>query len=92
MADNANENNDISVEEVLQKNSQLSQMAQNQADVIVELRQMNSDKDLRIAELSATIKRFQNQVQAAVNAQANAVDDTDTEFEEINEDSADEQE
>ena len=91
MADNANENNDISVEEVLQKNSQLSQMAQNQADVIVELRQMNSDKDLRIAELSATIKRFQNQVQAAVNAQAN-VDDTDTEFEEVNEDSADEQE
>lgn len=92
MADNANENNDISVEEVLQKNSQLSQMAQNQADVIVELRQMNSDKDLRIAELSATIKRFQNQVQAAVNAQANTVDDTDTEFEEVNEDSADEQE
>lgn len=92
MADNANENNDISVEEVLQKNSQLSQMAQNQADVIVELRQMNSDKDLRIAELSATIKRFQNQVQAAVNAQANNVDDTDTEFEEVNEDSADEQE
>lgn len=92
MADNANENNDISVEEVLQKNSQLSQMAQNQADVIVELRQMNSDKDLRIAELSATIKRFQNQVQAAVNAQANTVDDTDTEFEEIDEDSADEQE
>ena len=91
MADNANENNDISVEEVLQKNSQLSQMAQNQADVIVELRQMNSDKDLRIAELSATIKRFQSQVQAAVNAQAN-VDDTDTEFEEVNEDSADEQE
>lgn len=91
MADNANENDDISVEEVLQKNSQLSQMAQNQADVIVELRQMNSDKDLRIAELSATIKRFQNQVQAAVNAQAN-VDDTDTEFEEVNEDSADEQE
>jgi len=92
MADNANENNDISVEEVLQKNSQLSQMAQNQADVIVELRQMNSDKDLRIAELSATIKRFQNQVQAAVNAQANTVDDTDTEFEEVDEDSADEQE
>ena len=92
MADNANENDDISVEEVLQKNSQLSQMAQNQADVIVELRQMNSDKDLRIAELSATIKRFQNQVQAAVNAQANTVDDTDTEFEEIDEDSADEQE
>jgi len=92
MANNANENKDISVEEVLQKNSQLSQMAQNQADVIVELRQMNSDKDLRIAELSATIKRFQNQVQAAVNAQANAVDDTDTEFEEVNEDSADEQE
>lgn len=92
MADNANENNDISVEEVLQKNSQLSQMAQNQADVIVELRQMNSDKDLRIAELSATIKRFQNQVQAAVNAQENTVDDTDTEFEEIDEDSADEQE
>lgn len=91
MADNANENDDISVEEVLQKNSQLSQMAQNQADVIVELRQMNSDKDLRIAELSATIKRFQSQVQAAVNAQAN-VDDTDTEFEEVNEDSADEQE
>ena len=92
MADNANENDDISVEEVLQKNSQLSQMAQNQADVIVELRQMNSDKDLRIAELSATIKRFQNQVQAAVNAQENTVDDTDTEFEEVNEDSADEQE
>mgnify|MGYP003114904699 FL=1 len=92
MADNANENNDISVEEVLQKNSQLSQMAQNQADVIVELRQMNSDKDLRIAELSATIKRFQNQVQAAVNAQANEVDDHDTEFEEVDENSADEQE
>ena len=68
MADNANENSEIDVQKVMENNAKLVQMAQNQADVITELRQLNSDKELRIAELSATVKRFQQQVQAAVAA------------------------
>tara|TARA_S200002703_G_scaffold156329_1_gene161741 strand:- start:421 stop:684 length:264 start_codon:yes stop_codon:yes gene_type:complete len=69
MADNANENSEIDVQKVMENNAKLVQMAQNQADVITELRQLNSDKELRIAELSATVKRFQQQVQAAVAAE-----------------------
>ena len=68
MADNANENSEIDVQKVMENNAKLVQMAQNQADVITELRQLNSEKELRIAELSATVKRFQQQVQAAVAA------------------------
>jgi len=76
MADNANENSEIDVQKVMENNAKLVQMAQNQADVITELRQLNSDKELRIAELSATVKRFQQQVQAAVAAgQAEKEDD-----------------
>ena len=56
MADNANENSEIDVQKVMENNAKLVQMAQNQADVITELRQLNSDKELRIAELSATVK------------------------------------
>lgn len=76
MADNANENSEIDVQKVMENNAKLVQMAQNQADVITELRQLNSEKELRIAELSATVKRFQQQVQAAVAAgQAEEEDD-----------------
>jgi hypothetical protein len=76
MADNANENSEIDVQKVMENNAKLVQMAQNQADVITELRQLNSEKELRIAELSATVKRFQQQVQAAVAAgQAEKEDD-----------------
>lgn len=76
MADNANENSEIDVQKVMENNAKLVQMAQNQADVITELRQLNSDKELRIAELSATVKRFQQQVQAAVAA-GQAVEEDD---------------
>ena len=55
---------------------------------------MNSDKDLRIAELSATIKRIQNQISAAQAKADEEIDEIDTEFEEVvdDEDSANEQE
>lgn len=78
MADNANTNTEQDVQKIIENNQKLAQIAQNQADVIVELRQMNSDKDLRIAELSATIKRFQNQIQAAAKqAQGLAVEESE---------------
>ena len=85
MADNATSNTEPEVQKVIENNQKLAQIAQNQADVITELRQMNSDKDLKIAELSATIKRFQTQIQAAAQAQQQ-VDDVDTEFEEVGDD------
>lgn len=93
MADNATSNTEPEVQKVIENNQKLAQIAQNQADVITELRQMNSDKDLKIAELSATIKRFQTQIQAAAQAQEQ-VDDVDTEFEEVSDEegSEDEQE
>ena len=87
MADNANENSEIDVQKVMENNAKLVQMAQNQADVITELRQLNSDKELRIAELSATVKRFQQQVQAAVAA-GQAVEEDDA----VDEGAEDEQE
>ena len=67
--DKTTENAEVDVQQVMENNAKLVQMAQNQADVITELRQLNSEKELRIAELSATIKRFQSQVQAAAQAQ-----------------------
>tara|TARA_B100000902_G_C26475628_1_gene512279 strand:+ start:245 stop:508 length:264 start_codon:yes stop_codon:yes gene_type:complete len=67
--DKTTENAEVDVQQVMENNAKLVQMAQNQADVITELRQLNSDKELRIAELSATIKRFQSQVQAVAQAQ-----------------------
>lgn len=85
MADNATSNTEPEVQKVIENNQKLAQIAQNQADVITELRQMNSDKDLKIAELSATIKRFQTQIQVAAQAQQQ-VDDVDTEFEEVGDD------
>ena len=88
MSDNDNTNSEVDIQKVMENNAKLVQMAQNQADVITELRQLNSDKELRIAELSATVKRFQSQIQAAVQAQQESIDDVDTEFEEV----ADEQE
>ena len=88
MSDNDNTNSEVDIQKVMENNAKLVQMAQNQADVITELRQLNSDKELRIAELSATVKRFQSQIQAAVQAQQESIDDVDTEFEEA----ADEQE
>ena len=88
MSDNDNTNSEVDIQKVMENNGKLVQMAQNQADVITELRQLNSDKELRIAELSATVKRFQSQIQAAVQAQQESIDDVDTEFEEA----ADEQE
>lgn len=88
MSDNDNTNSEVDIQKVMENNGKLVQMAQNQADVITELRQLNSDKELRIAELSATVKRFQSQIQAAVQAQQESIDDVDTEFEEV----ADEQE
>lgn len=67
--DKTTENAEVDVQQVMENNAKLVQMAQNQADVITELRQLNSEKELRIAELSATLKRFQNQIQAAAQAQ-----------------------
>lgn len=67
--DKTTENAEVDVQQVMENNAKLVQMAQNQADVITELRQLNSEKELRIAELSATLKRFQNQIQAFAQAQ-----------------------
>ena len=67
--DKTTENAEVDVQQVMENNAKLVQMAQNQADVITELRQLNSEKELRIAELSATLKRFQNQIQAVAQAQ-----------------------
>ena len=58
----------------MENNATLVQMAQNQADVISELRQLNSDKELKIAELSATVKRFRSQIEAAMQAQKAAAE------------------
>ena len=58
-------------------------MAENLRDVLAELRQINSDKELQIAELKATIKRFEKAVagnQAAAAApveEAPAEEDTE---------------
>lgn len=94
MTKNESNNTEQDVQQIVENNQKLVQIAQNQADVITELRQMNSDKDLRIAELSATIKRIQNQISAAQAKADEEIDDIDTEFEEVvdDEDSANEQE
>ena len=84
--DKTTENAEVDVQQVMENNAKLVQMAQNQADVITELRQLNSEKELRIAELSATLKRFQNQIQAA--AQAQQKDETEA----VDEGAEDEQE
>lgn len=91
MADNDSNNAGQDIQQVIENNQKLAQIAQNQADVMGELRQMNSDKDLKIAELTATIKRIQNQI---AKAQESQIDDVDTEFEEVEDDegSEDEQE
>jgi len=86
--DKTTENAEIDVQQVMENNAKLVQMAQNQADVITELRQLNSEKELRIAELSATVKRFQGQVQAAMQAQEAASEQTEA----VDGDSEDEQE
>tara|TARA_Y100001958_G_C21177065_1_gene507643 strand:+ start:740 stop:1024 length:285 start_codon:yes stop_codon:yes gene_type:complete len=94
MTKNEDNNAEQDIEQILENNQKLVQIAQNQADVITELRQMNSDKDLKIAELTATIKRIQNQI-AAAQAQADEeIDEIDTEFEEVTDskDSENEQE
>ena len=94
MTKNESNNTEQDVQQIVENNQKLVQIAQNQADVITELRQMNSDKDLRIAELSATIKRIQNQISAAQAKADEEIDDIDTEIEEgvDDEDSANEQE
>tara|TARA_R100001509_G_C4851401_1_gene210233 strand:- start:920 stop:1204 length:285 start_codon:yes stop_codon:yes gene_type:complete len=94
MTKNESNNTEQDVQQIVENNQKLVQIAQNQADVITELRQMNSDKDLRIAELSATIKRIQNQISAAQAKADEEIDEIDTEFEEVvdDEDSANEQE
>ena len=84
--DKTTENAEVDVQQVMENNAKLVQMAQNQADVITELRQLNSEKELRIAELSATLKRFQNQIQAV--AQAQQEDETEA----VDEGAKDEQE
>ena len=84
--DKTTENAEVDVQQVMENNAKLVQMAQNQADVITELRQLNSEKELRIAELSATLKRFQNQIQAV--AQAPREDETEA----VDEGAEDEQE
>ncbi len=84
--DKTTENAEVDVQQVMENNAKLVQMAQNQADVITELRQLNSEKELRIAELSATLKRFQNQIQAV--AQAQQEDETEA----VDEGAEDEQE
>jgi hypothetical protein len=94
MTKNESNNTEQDVQQIVENNQKLVQIAQNQADVITELRQMNSDKDLKIAELSATIKRIQNQIAAAQAKADEEIDEIDTEFEEVvdDEDSANEQE
>ena len=94
MTKNESNNTEQDVQQIVENNQKLVLIAQNQADVITELRQMNSDKDLRIAELSATIKRIQNQISAAQAKADEEIDEIDTEFEEVvdDEDSANEQE
>jgi len=87
MANNAENNAELDVQKVMENNATLVQMAQNQADVISELRQLNSDKELKIAELSATVKRFRSQIEAAMQAQQAAA-----EGEAVDEGAEDEQE
>ena len=87
MANDAENNAELDVQKVMENNATLVQMAQNQADVISELRQLNSDKELKIAELSATVKRFRSQIEAAMQAQQAA-----TEEEAVDEGAGDEQE
>ena len=83
MTKNESNNTEQDVQQIVENNQKLVQIAQNQADVITELRQMNSDKDLKIAELSATIKRIQNQIAAAQAKADEEIDEIDTEFEEV---------
>ena len=82
MEENTAVNSEVNVQQVIENNKKLAQMAENLRDVLAELRQINSDKELQIAELKATIKRFEkavagNQAAAAPVEEAPVEEDTE---------------
>jgi len=88
MAENQEDTPQVTVEQVLEKNQELVTLANNYKDVLTEMKAMNSDKDIKIAELQATVKRLQAII---TNAQPQS-DIDEEEEEEVSEDSASEDE
>lgn len=87
MEENQAVNSEVNIQQVIENNKKLAQMAENLRDVLTELRQINSDKELQIAELKATIKRFEK---AISGNQAAPAPQTATEEEEVVEEAAEE--
>lgn len=53
------EEKDVNVSEVIASNAQLTSQVNDLKDVLNEIRKINSEKELKIAELQATIKRYE---------------------------------
>ena len=64
MAENNEGTPDVTVEDVIQKNKELATVAENLKAVLTEMQDINSQKELKIAELQATVKRFSAIIEA----------------------------
>jgi hypothetical protein len=92
MAENQEGAPQVTVEQVLEKNQELVTIANNYKDVLTEMKAMNSDKDVKIAELQATVKRLQAIITNAQPQSAPADESVEEAEEEVVEESASEDE